>query len=261
MSLEFDALCDTIHRLRAPDGCPWDRKQTPQTLRSCLIEECFETINAIDAADTANIREELGDILLNVAMLCEIYNESGSFSVADVLNEVNEKLIRRHPHVFGDLKAENAEEALAGWNVAKQKEKSTPTSLLDSVPLAYPPLLKAWKMQQKAAKVGFDWDCAAGAEKKVTEEFSEIKEAVEAGDFEGIEEECGDLLFAVVNWCRRLGVHPVTALNKANLKFDRRFRYVEKRCGLLSGEKQPTLEEMDAAWDEAKMTEEAEKME
>lgn len=253
MSLEFDALYRIVRKLRSPDGCPWDRKQTPESLRSCLIEECFETVNAIDAADLPNIREELGDIFLNIVMISEIYEENGSFTVTDVLKEVNEKLIRRHPHVFGNVKAGNAEEALASWNAEKDKEKKSQTSLLDSVPASYPPLLKSWKIQQKAAKIGFDWPDDSGPKNKVNEEITEIEEALSAGDKSALEEECGDLLFAVVNWCRHMNINPVTALNKANVKFSRRFRFVESACSAAG--KPLSVEEMNRAWDKAKKTE------
>lgn len=258
MSQEFDALCRTIRKLRSPEGCPWDRKQTPESLRPCLIEECFETVNAIDANDIPNIREELGDIFLNIVMISEIYRENGSFTVTDVLKEVNEKLIRRHPHVFGDVKADNAESALASWNSEKEKEKTEPAaSLLDTVPESYPPLLKAWKMQQKAAKIGFDWPDPSGPKNKIDEEIRETEAAALSGNFSDLEEECGDLLFAIVNWCRHLKVNPVTALNKANEKFARRFRYVEKECRLSSSgiHQSPSLEEMNLAWEEAKKAE------
>lgn len=254
MSHEFDALCQTIKKLRSPEGCPWDRKQTPASLRQCLIEECFEAVNAIDANDIPNIREELGDIFLNTVMISEIYRENGSFTVTDVLKEVNEKLIRRHPHVFGDIKTDNAESALASWNSEKEKEKNKAISLPDSVPNSYPPLLKAWKMQQKAAKIGFDWPDPSGPKNKIDEEIKETEAAALSGNLSELEEECGDLLFAVVNWCRHLNVNPVTALNKSNEKFARRFRYVEKVCGL-SSEKSPSLEEMNRAWDESKRSE------
>lgn len=254
MSQEFDALCRTIKTLRSPEGCPWDRKQTPESLRPCLIEECFETVNAIDAKDIPNIREELGDIFLNIVMISEIYRENGSFTVNDVLKDVNEKLIRRHPHVFGDVKADNAESALASWNSEKEKEKNKAESLLDAVPDSYPPLLKAWKMQQKAAKIGFDWPDPAGPKNKIDEEIRETEAAALSGNLSDLEEECGDLLFAVVNWIRHLGINPETALNKANMKFARRFRYVEKKCGIPSGEK-PSIDEMERAWQEAKKAE------
>lgn len=252
MSFCFDELCSIISRLRAPNGCPWDREQTPQTLRTCLIEECFEVVNAIDRNDSVNVREELGDVLLNVVMLSEIYKEKSEFTIDDVLKEVNEKLIRRHPHVFGTAKAENAQDALAGWNAEKQKEKTKEQSILDSVPTAYPPLLKAWKMQQKAAKVGFDWPDPSGAEKKLFEEYDEIKNAAKSGSFDDLEEECGDFLFAAVNWLRLMGINPETALNRANEKFNSRFRFVEIQCHLNEKQKKATLEEMDIAWNQAK---------
>lgn len=256
MNSEFDNLCQTIKKLRSPDGCPWDRKQTPETLRSCLMEECFETLNAIDTGDIPNVREELGDILLNVIMISEIYSEKNKFTVNDVLREVNEKLIRRHPHVFGTVKADDAESALASWNAEKQKEKRENLSLLDSVPEAYPPLLKAWKMQLKAAKVGFDWPDSDGPKAKIFEEINEIDSVVQSGHLSELEDECGDMIFAAVNWIRHLGINPETALNKANAKFARRFRYVEKKCGISSG-KNLSSDEMERAWLEAKDSESA----
>ena len=279
-AFSFDRLYAVVARLRAPDGCPWDLEQTPESTRANLIEEAYECVEAINEKDTAHIREELGDVFLLATMLGYMYEQGGDFRVADSLQEVTEKLIRRHPHVFGDAVAETAGEVLKQWDDIKVKVegRKAKDSVLDKVSRALPPLEKAYQMQKKAAKVGFDWLEPADVWDKVAEELAETREACEAlgktgpsgagGDNspdapdpalrEHLEEEIGDLLFSVVNISRFLDIDPAVALHRATGKFDRRFRHVEKvmkeRGHAMSAE---TFAEMDALWDDAKAAERA----
>ncbi|MCL2092732.1 MAG: nucleoside triphosphate pyrophosphohydrolase [Treponema sp.] len=257
----FAKLCQVITRLRAPDGCPWDREQTPQSLRADLIEETFECIEAINEDDPEHIKEELGDIILNAAMIAAIFEERGVFSVAQVLEDNAEKLIRRHSHVFGEEKAQNSQEALANWDKEKAREKGRGgASLLDGVSKGIPPLDRAWELQKKAAKAGFDWPDLAGVIEKFQEELEEVKAAEAAGStkateatFVDLEDELGDLLFMGVNLCRYLGIAPSVALHRANLKFIKRFSYMEERMkekGQALNAQNLAL--MDSYWNEAK---------
>lgn len=261
----FDRLYEVVRRLRAPDGCPWDREQTPSTLRGDLIEETYECVEAINENDPAHIREELGDVFLLATMISYMHEQAGDFTVADSLEEVCEKLIRRHPHVFGESEAATAAEVLKQWDVIKveQEGRKPKDSVLDQVSSALPPLERAYKLQKKAAKVGFDWPEASGVWDKVAEELAEAKEAHQAHATENdpaaaahLEAELGDLLFSVVNICRFLHVDPAVALHGANVKFSRRFRHVEKRMKE-SGEamEKGKLETMDGYWNEAKALE------
>ncbi|GAB1482709.1 nucleoside triphosphate pyrophosphohydrolase [Treponema sp.] len=236
-SAAFEKLYEIVKRLRAPDGCPWDREQSPLSLRSDLIEETYECVEAIDNRDAPHIREELGDVFLLATMIAYMHEQEGSFSVADSLEEVSEKLIRRHPHVFGKSSASTNEEILTEWARIKieVEGKKPKDSLLDSVSRAIPPLDRANKLQKKAAKVGFDWPSVDGVWSKVEEELEEAKEALQDHErqkgqqkgsnietAEKLEGELGDLLFSVVNLCRYLKVDPSVALQKANLKFTHR---------------------------------------
>ena len=249
----FKALYDVIVRLRGPEGCPWDREQTPATLRSDLTEEVFECIEAIDEKNPGHIAEELGDVFLLITMLSYMHEEEGTFTVADVLDGITEKLIRRHPHVFGDEKFENSDEVLKNWAKIKvEKEGRKPKdSILDEVSSGLPPLERAFKLQKKAAKAGFDWPDKEGVIAKIREELEEVQSA--AGHAENMEEELGDLLFSVVNLCRYLGFDPALALRRTNSKFVSRFRYVEKKMkeGGLPLSKD-NLISMDNFWNEAK---------
>jgi tetrapyrrole methylase family protein/MazG family protein len=245
----FKTLYDIVARLRAPDGCPWDREQNPASLRGDLIEETYECIEAIDEKDPAHIREELGDIFLLATMLSYMHEEEGLFSVADVLQTVSEKLVRRHPHVFGETKVANSDEVLNNWAKIKveQEGRGPKDSVLDDVSGGLPPLDRAWKLQKKAAKAGFDWPNVGGVIEKIREELDEV---IEADD---IEEELGDLLFSAVNLCRYLKVEPSVALNRTNSKFINRFKYVEKKMKETGQEmRQENLEIMDRYWEEAK---------
>lgn len=251
----FNRLSEIMEKLRSENGCPWDKEQTPQTLRSTFIEETFEAIDAISEDDADHVKEELGDVFFNLVFISRCYEESGFFGSEDSLNEVSEKLIRRHPHVFG-----SADGLLTSSEVHNQWEKIKETvegrkseSVLDSVPKSFPPLLKAYKLLKKASKSGFDWRKSEDFYSKVFEEIDEVREAESEKDMAHLEEEMGDLILAVVNLSRNLGVDPNVALEKANVKFSGRYKIVEKRM------KQSNLEmksendnKMMDFWNEAK---------
>jgi len=253
----FKSLYDIVARLRAPGGCPWDREQSPASLRECLIEETYECIEAIDEENPAHIKEELGDLSLLVTMLAYMHEEKGFFSVADVFQNICEKLIRRHPHVFGELQVKDSNEVLNNWAKIKvtQEGRKPKDSILDEVSAGLPPLDRAWKLQKKAAKAGFDWPNIEGVVGKINEELGEVMEAAgnAAGADEKIEEELGDLLFSVVNLCRYLKVEPSVALRRTNGKFIERFKHMEKKMKETGQElKQENLGLMDQYWNEAK---------
>lgn len=243
-----------LKALRAPDGCPWDREQTLASIQPCLQEECYELLSAMVGDDLANHREELGDVLLQVLFQCDIREEEGAFSFDDVVSELTEKLIRRHPHVFGEVTASDTETVLRNWERIKQGEHKAPkASALDGVPEALPALLKAQRTQHKAAKVGFDWQDASGPEAKVAEELAELKAAVATGNQEKVADEFGDVLFSLVNLARHLEVDAESALRAATAKFARRFRAVEARVKASGREmKGLSLAELDAVWEAVK---------
>ncbi|NPA06169.1 MAG: nucleoside triphosphate pyrophosphohydrolase [Chloroflexi bacterium] len=255
----FEEFENLIARLRAPDGCPWDRKQTHQSLRKHLLEETYEVLEALDRNDPDALREELGDLLLQIVLHTQIAVEEGEFTMPQVLKTVHDKIIRRHPHVFGDVKVKDADEVLRNWEAIKRKEKAakgesqSPASVLDGLPKVLPALAQAQALQRKVAEVGFDWPDIQGVWDKVHEELNEVREA----QGEALAREVGDLLFAVVNLARHLGVDAESALREANQRFARRFREVERRA-LARGQElaHMSLEEMDALWDEAKREEE-----
>jgi tetrapyrrole methylase family protein/MazG family protein len=274
----FKRLYGIVARLRAPDGCPWDREQTPLTLRGNLVEETYECVEAINEKDSGHVREELGDIYLLTTMISYMYEQEGLFSVQDVLKEVSEKYIRRHPHVFGDVKVRDSAEVLENWQQIKvrQEGRKPKDSILDEVSGGFPPLERAQKLQKKAAKAGFDWLEVKDVIVKLEEELAEVKEALvllhtpedagerlasEAGHTiaafqSGLEDELGDLLFSAVNLCRFLKVDSSIALDRANAKFTRRFKYVESQMKESTTEmKQENLKLMDGYWEEAKATE------
>ncbi|GHV76595.1 nucleoside triphosphate pyrophosphohydrolase [Spirochaetia bacterium] len=251
----FKALYDTVARLRAPDGCPWDREQSPATLRGDLIEETYECIEAIDEKDPPHIKEELGDLFLLVTMLAYMHEQEGLFSVADSLQCVTEKLIRRHPHVFGEVTVKDSNEVLDNWARIKveQEGRKPKDSLMDQVSRSLPPLDRAYKLQKKAAKAGFDWPDVPPVMGKLEEELGEVKAAIAEGDRESLEGELGDLLFSAVNLCRFLQVEPSVALQRTNAKFVARFKHVEKRMKETNQTMMPgNLEAMDIFWEEAK---------
>ncbi len=202
---DVSRLREIVARLRAPGGCPWDREQTHESLRAALIEECYETIEAIEKADDANLREELGDLLLHVVMHAQMGEERDAFDFEDVVEAVCDKLIRRHPHVFGSAQATESAQVVRLWESIKRDEKGAGSSVMDGLPAAFPALLLAHEVQKRAARVGFDWDDASGALEKVEEEIEELREAISSEGRPTIEEELGDLFFSVVNLARKLG--------------------------------------------------------
>jgi tetrapyrrole methylase family protein/MazG family protein len=250
---EFAKLCDIVAKLRAPDGCPWDREQTNESLLPALIEEAYETAEAARARDDGHFREELGDLLLLIVMHAQIAREMDRFGIADVTREVADKLIRRHPHVFGTSEARDAGAVLKQWEAIKREEKTAGSHYLTSLPKALPALVRAQKAQSKAARVNFDWTALRDVMAKVDEELRETKEATQSRQQERIADEIGDLLFAVVNLARKSEIDAETALQSATNKFVARFNRLEdelKTRGRKLGEVE--LAELDVIWDEIK---------
>ncbi|VVM07807.1 partial nucleoside triphosphate diphosphatase, partial [Methylacidimicrobium cyclopophantes] len=211
----IDRLSAILARLRAPDGCPWDREQTHQSIKGQLLEECYEVLEAIDRNSPEELKEELGDLLLHVLFHAQMASERGAFTFCDVAEGLSEKLIRRHPHVFGDASAKNADEVITHWEQSKRKEKPERQSIFDGIPRELPALLRAQKYQGKASKLGLDWSDSEGPKAKIAEELEEVNRAAAEGDPKRIEEEIGDLLFAVVNLARHLHVNAECALSGA----------------------------------------------
>lgn len=250
----FDDLVALMARLRGPNGCPWDRKQTLVSLKPFIVEESYEVVDAIDRDDRQALKEELGDFLLQAVFVAEIAQEDGSFTIHDVITAIHDKLVRRHPHVFGDVEARDAEQVLVNWEKLKNEErKAEDKSVLAGVPPALPALLKASRLTEKAARVGFDWRRAEDVFEKIEEEVAELRHEVAGNDRERIHDEIGDLLFTIANIARKLDVNAEEALQSANRKFRRRFEAME-RSVRAEGRNldQLTLEQMDALWDEAK---------
>lgn len=250
----FGRLLDILDDLRVK--CPWDAKQTNESLRPNTIEETFELAEALAADDTPNIRKELGDVLLHVAFYSKIASEKEQFDIADVCNSLCDKLIFRHPHIYGDVHADNAEQVLENWEQLKLREKGGNKTVLGGVPKSLPALIKAFRIQEKAAHVGFDWEEPAQVWDKVDEEMAEVREAIAGGDADRIEAEFGDLLFAVVNAARLYGVNPDNALERTNAKFMRRFAHIEETAAAQQRSVADlSLDEMEAAWQDAKKDE------
>ena len=255
-SYGYEDLLKVLRRLRAPDGCPWDREQTHESLKKDLREECYELMDAIDEGDDEHIVEECGDVLMNVLFHPIIGEEQGRYDPRDVTTDIVKKLIYRHPHVFGTVRVHSSDEVLKNWDALKQKEKGQQTvaAALKSVPRSFPALLRCQKVQKKARKVGFDFDSAYDAFYKIGEETEELREAMSSG--KDLEKEMGDLLFAAMNVCRLLGFDGEETLHKATDKFIRRFERMEQ--SVIASKKslaEMTLQEMDAFWDEAKAAE------
>lgn len=247
----FGRLLDVLDTLR--EKCPWDRKQTNESLRPNTIEEVYELCDALMAEDEPNIKKELGDVLLHVAFYSKIADEKNQFDIADVCNSLTDKLIFRHPHIYGNVKADTPDAVADNWEQIKLKEKDGNKTVLSGVPGALPALVKAYRIQEKAAHVGFDWDNPDQVWDKVKEETSEVEAEIKAGNKEGIEQEFGDLFFSVVNAARLYGVVPENALELTNRKFIRRFNYLEAKAKELGRSlKDMTLAEMDEIWNEAK---------
>ena len=245
----FDRLLTIMNELR--EQCPWDKKQTMQTLRHLTIEETYELGDAILDNDLEEVKKELGDLMLHLVFYAKIGSETNDFDIADVLNTVCEKLIHRHPHIYGDVKVENEDDVKRNWENLKLKEGKK--SVLEGVPNSLPALVKANRIQDKVAGVGFDWEQPEQVWEKVEEELSEFKEEVQKGNKDAMESEFGDVLFSMVNYARFLKINPENALERTNKKFSKRFVYLEEKAKSLNKElKDMTLTEMDVFWEEAK---------
>ncbi|MBI2920484.1 MAG: nucleoside triphosphate pyrophosphohydrolase [Planctomycetes bacterium] len=251
----YDRLVDVMRRLLGSGGCPWDREQTPDSIRPFLLEEAYEVLAGLDEKNPAVVKEELGDLLYQVVFLGALFEKTGAFTGADVVNGIADKLVRRHPWVFGDASVADSRDALANWEKLKTQERrgTKKDSVLDGVPADLPALLKAARLSSKAARVGFDWPDVGAVLEKLDEEVRELREALKGGDPSRLEDEMGDLFFTLANMARKMNVDPESALRRTNDKFMKRFRYVEK--ALRAQGKAPesaTLEEMEALWIEAK---------
>ena len=257
----FAAFVDTIAALRAPNGCPWDREQTHESIARNMIEEAYEAVDAIEQHDAAHLREELGDVLLQVVLQSQIAADAGEFTVADVCRDVNAKMIRRHPHVFGEAAAGSAEDVLSIWDNVKLAEKSAadaqaeePEGLLDSVPVSFPALLQAYKISRKAVAAGFEWDTVEDVWAKVEEEIAEFKQACRSDDAQAKELEFGDVLFSLVNVARKEGIDAETALRATCRKFRERWAFMEGAAwGQGKRIEKLDMDEMQQLWDQAKM--------
>lgn len=255
----IERLLGIMERLRGPGGCPWDREQTLRSLRPYVLEETYEVLEAIDAGDAREHCEELGDLLLQIVFQAQLTKEEGQFEFADVANAISNKLVSRHPHVFGDVELKDADQVLRQWAALKREEKRAKgrgESVLEGVPREMPALARADRLTEKASRIGFDWPDAGGAREKVTEELGELDEAIAAADRDAVEHELGDVLFAVANLSRKLGIPAEEALRGSVSRFVSRFSHIERelaRRGVPHGA--ASLEEMDALWNEAKVLE------
>jgi tetrapyrrole methylase family protein/MazG family protein len=246
----FEGLQDTVAHLRAPDGCPWDREQTHESLRAGLLEEVYEALAAIDVGDIPAMQEELGDLLLQILLQVQIATEEGEFKMAQVIAGIDAKLKHRHPHVWGERPVKGTEEVLRRWEELKREEKGEGSSVLDGVPTALPALQQADVYSRRAARLGFDWTEASGVAEKIREEMAEVEAATAPEEREA---ELGDLLFAIVNWARWLGVNPESALREASARFARRFRVVERMARERGLDMTAlTVDELEVLWQEAK---------
>ncbi len=254
--LQFSRLFRLIDTLRGEEGCPWDRKQTPRSMSSYLIEEVYELVEAISSGSADDVCEELGDVLFHIFFIACMFKERGDFDIQNVADKIVQKMVRRHPHVFGDKTADTVEEIKERWQRIKQAEKKShpDASLLASVPSGLPALMRAYRISSRAAGAGFDWDNVAGVMKKVEEEWAEFNTAVEKGDQEEQSMEFGDILFTLVNVARFNGFHPETALSDSVKKFEDRFRHMEKQLSA-RGKKLEKVSrgELEQLWDEAKI--------
>ena len=245
-----------MERLRAPDGCPWDQEQDHVSLKPYLIEESCEVLDAIDENNMNLLKEELGDVLMNLVFHAQLAKEKNYFNFQDVARAISEKMVNRHPHVFGDSDAVTAEDVEKQWQEIKKKEKAERESVLDGIPKSLPPLQRAFKIQKKAAKTGFDWANLSGVLDKIKEEVNELEEAVQQKDKQHIQEELGDLIFSLVNYSRHLEIDAGDALNSTNNKFIRRFTRLEKICKKEGKDLAAlSLQEMDEIWDRIKLSE------
>jgi MazG family protein len=247
---QFYTLVEIIAKLRSPDGCPWDRKQTHASLRESLLEECYEVLTALDEADSEKLKGELGDLLLQIVLQTQIATDNGEFDIGEVISGINDKLIHRHPHIFGQARVKDAEEVAHNWEALKKEERPEGASILESVPEKMPALGYSQAVQRRVAQVGFDWEDDGGVIDKLAEEVGEFKEAKTP---ERREEEYGDLLFTLVNIARRMGIDSEAALRKANKRFRKRFTRMEEMCrekGVEFGDL--SFDEQNKLWEEAK---------
>ncbi|MDD4528749.1 MAG: nucleoside triphosphate pyrophosphohydrolase [Bacteroidales bacterium] len=250
----FDKLLTIMDELR--EKCPWDRKQTFETLRHLTIEETYELADAIIENDDSEIKKEIGDLLLHIVFYAKIGSEKGSFDIKDVVDSLNEKLIRRHPHIYGEVRADNAQQVMENWEQIKLKENNGTKSTLSGVPKTLPALVKAYRIQDKARGVGFDWDNIEQVWEKVEQEIEELKVELKAGNKKKTEQEFGDVLFSLINYSRFIDVNPETALERTNKKFIQRFQYIEQEVKKQNKDmREMTLEELDKIWNEAKKLE------
>lgn len=251
--MDLDALIGIMAALRGEKGCPWDREQTSESLKPFLVEEAYEVLEAIDEKNPEAVKEELGDLLFQIVFQCRIAQEKGDFGMTDVIEKISRKMIARHPHVFADADYKTSAEVLVHWEAQKKLEGKQRESLLEGVPRTLPSLLRAHRLQDRAARVGFDWERVDDVLKKLDEEIGEFRDAMERRQENEIEEELGDLLFMLVNLSRFIGVNPEEALRKTISKFISRFRYIEMAAAETGRTlSEMTLSEMDALWDEAK---------
>lgn len=255
---QIDRLSDIIRTLRSPEGCPWDRRQTPRTMWKCLVEEVYELLEAIEKDLPDEICEETGDVLFQLVFIAELYREKGQFDLSDAIALIASKMVRRHPHVYQDMSLSGDEELHSRWDSIKKEEKrkagkDAHDSVLDSVPSGMPALLRSYKVSERVVRYGFDWEDLAGVIRKVEEEWGEFERALEGGDRDEIESEFGDILFTLSNVARFAGIHPETALARSTEKFEKRFRYMEKDVKSMGIDlKNLSPDEVDALWEKAK---------
>lgn len=254
--MDVKPLEKVMKRLREPGGCPWDREQNHKSLRSDFLEEVYEFLEAVDDNNIEGMREELGDVLLQVAFHARMEEELEHFTMQDVVDDIVKKLIHRHPHVYGTVEVDSAEQVLKNWDKLKAQEKTERKKVLDGITKGQPALMRAYKIQKKTAKVGFDWKNNEDVWDKVQEEITELQEAVKSKNQENIEWELGDVLFAITNYARHLGLEPEVALNKSNNRFTKRFEFVEKQ---VTSTGRPwgdfSLSDLDNLWNDAKKNE------
>ncbi len=246
-------LLDLVRKLRGPDGCPWDREQTLPDLKQYLLEECYEVLDAIDSTRFSSLREELGDLLFQIVFLSRMAEEEGAFDLGDVIHGIHEKMVRRHPHVFGDVTIKDTDAVKRNWMKIKQAEGPSTASLLDSVPRSLPALQRAYRLSRRASRAGMDWSGPGPVLGKVREEIEELEKVQSAGDEEGVKEEMGDLLFSLANLARHLKINPEEALQQSNNKFLDRFQRMERRARRTEKNLETlSAEERDSWWEEIK---------
>lgn len=256
MTSDFDKLLEIVNTLRSENGCDWDKEQTFDTIKAYITEESYELIDAINNKDFDNIKEELGDLMLQIILLSQIAKENKLFTIDDVLIEINEKLIRRHPHVFGDTILKGSKNILKQWESIKKSENKERKSILDGIPKSLPTMNVSYKLMDKVARVGFEYKNVADSFDKIREELAEAEEAFNSNNKDHLEEELGDLMMTIIDFARMNNINPDSALSKTNKKFIRRFSYIENKASTLNKKLEcMTLEEMDDIWQECKSIE------